>query len=189
MEPTSALPRLSRRGRLLLGGVVAAVVVGLAVIHWQWRHPEPVFDGGYGIAAPRPVGASVWTSLGPFSGDEGSVVEIRGLQPTLGRDEAAVRVEYLVCELDPDRLERLGVGGFGYGMPERAVDRSCVTTRPAIGASIELGADPPHELIVGVTPTRPGRSVVTGHEAAYRVGWQVGREDVAVTVRVRARPD
>jgi hypothetical protein len=47
---------------------------------------------------------------------------------------------------------------------------------------MRLGTDPGHELLVGVTPTRPGRTVIQSHRIQFREGWQKGSDDIHVEV-------
>jgi len=98
-----------------------------------------------------------------------------------------VKVEYVICDLDPVALEEDRVGGFGYGLPTRWVKRYCASTRPAEGADLVLRTDQRQELLVGITGTRPGRTVITGHDVSYRVGWQRGSSEIAVSTRLTAR--
>jgi hypothetical protein len=175
------------RRRLLYVALVAAVVAAMSVL-WLWRHPSQGFAGGYGLDGQRQVGHTLWTTL-VHSGRPGAdEVTITGLEPRVRLDGSRAAVEYVICELDPTVLDKEGVGSFGYGGSDRDLKRYCARTRPAVGATFRLRSEPPEELLVGVTPTRPGRTVITGHRISFRVGWQVGSDDIGVTVKLRARP-
>jgi hypothetical protein len=41
-------------------------------------------------------------------------------------------------------------------------------------------------LLVGVTPTRPGRTVIQSHRIEFREGWQKGSADIQVGVELNA---
>jgi hypothetical protein len=39
---------------------------------------------------------------------------------------------------------------------------------------------------VGVTPTRPGRTVIQSHRIQFKEGWQQGSDDIHVEVVLKA---
>lgn len=168
-------------------GVAIVLVVGVGALAWEWRHPEVSFDDGYGIGSDRRVGETVWTTLADSDELGSSPVTFTSLEPIFENDGAAVTVEYLICELDPVVLEEEGVDGFGYGGRTRDVERYCASTRPARRADLTHRSGTRQELLVGVTPTRPGETLISGHHVAYRVGWQRGSSDIQVEVDVRVR--
>jgi hypothetical protein len=175
------------RGRWLPVGVVVALVLAAGTLAWGWRHPDVSFEYGYGVAMTRDVGSTVWTTLADSDEPGGSAITFTSLTPRFRQDGARATVRYIICELDPAALDDDGVGGFGYGLPTRYVDRYCRSTRPAAGADLVLGADVRQELLVGITATQPGRTVITGHHVTYRVGWQRGSSDIHVATRLTAR--
>lgn len=183
-------PRTRRRTRRpwLLTGLALSLVVVVGAGVWTWRHPDVSFEYGYGMTMTRDVGFTVWTTLADSDRPGDSPITFTGLEPRFRQDGAAVRVEYVICDLDPVALEENGVTGFGYGGPTRWVKRYCAGTRPAEGADLVLGADQRQELLVGITATRPGRTVITGHDVTYRVGWRRGSDRIAVSTRLTARP-
>lgn len=175
------------RRRRLLAGLVAVVLVALAATAWFWLHPSQSFPGGYGMKVERKVGQTVWNTLVHTGTPGAEEVTITGLEPEFRRDGAAATVEYLICELDPAVLAEEGVVGFGAGLRSRAVDRYCTSTRPAVGATFRLRSQPPEEVLVGVTPTRPGRTAIARHHMSFDVGWQRGSDEIDVDVVVVAR--
>lgn len=179
--------RLSGRRRFATG-VVLVLVVAAGALAWTSRHPDVSFDYGYGMEMTRDVGFTVWTTLGDSDRPGDSPITFTGLEPRFEQDGAAVTVEYVVCDLDPVALEENGVSGFGYGGPTRWVERYCASTRPAEGADLVLRTGQRQELLVGITGTRPGRTVITGHHVSYRVGWQRGSSEIAVSTLLTARP-
>lgn len=185
-SPESRPSRLMRK-RWQVIGVAIALVVGVGGLAWSWRHPDVSFESSYGIGSDRRVGETVWTTLADSSEPGSSPVLFTDLEPIFENDGAAVTVEYLICELDPVALEEEGVGGFGYGGRTRDLKRYCASTRPAIGADFTRPSSSRRELLVGITPTRPGDTVISGHHVAYRVGWQRGSSDIHVEVDVRVR--
>jgi hypothetical protein len=182
-------PRTRRlsRGHWLATGVALLLVVATGAAVWTWRHPDVSFEYGYGMTMTRDVGFTVWTTLGDSDRPGDSPITFTDLEPRFRQDGAGVQVEYLICDLDPVALEEHGVGGFGYGGPTRWVERYCASTRPADGGDLVLRTDTRQELLVGITATRPGRTVITGHHVTYRVGWQRGSSEIAVSTRLTAR--
>lgn len=126
----------------------------------------------------------MWTTLVHSNQPGATRVRITGLEPVIDVDGAAVQVEYVICELDEEALAADGVSGFGYGVPARDVERYCARTTPAENAVLHLRSEPREELIVGVSPTRPGRTVITGHQISFRVGWQRGTDEIDVNVTI-----
>ena len=49
-----------------------------------------------------------------------------------------------------------------------------------VGADLTRSAGVRQELLVGITPTRRGRTVITGHRVTYREGWRRGSSDIHV---------
>lgn len=184
--PESRSRRISRT-RWLTIGVVFALVLAAGTVAWKWRHPDVSFEYGYGMAMTRDVGSAVWTTLADSDEPGGSPVTFTSLEPIFEQDGAEATVEYIICELDPTALEEDRVGGFGYGLATRYVERYCASTRPAEGADLILGTDIRQELLVGITSTQPGRTVIAGHHVSYRVGWQRGSSVIDVTTELTAR--
>lgn len=176
-----------RRWLVAAGVVVVLVVAG--VVAWDWRHLDQDYEGGYGIKPRVGVGEPIWTSLVHHGRDNSpGEVTITDIEPIIRTDGTEVEVEYLVCDLDQGYLEQEGVGGFAYGARDRDVDRYCVSTTPAKGATFDPSGDSLQELIVGVTATRPGRTVITGHHIEFEQGWRVGDSVIDVEIRLVAPP-
>ena len=175
------------RTRLLTIGAVFALVLAAGIVGWKWRHPDVSFEYGYGVSMTRNVGSTVWTTLADSDEPGGSPITFTRLEPIFKQDGAEATVEYVICELDPAALEEDRVGGFGYGLPTRYVERYCLSTSPAEGADLNLRTDVRRELLVGITSTQSGRTVISGHHVDYRVGWQRGRSDIDVTTQLTAR--
>lgn len=184
--PESRRHRLPRT-RFLTIGAVFALVLAASITGWKWRHPDVWFEYGYGMSMTRDVGSTVWTTLADSDEPGGSPVTFTHLEPIFKQDGAEAAVEYLICELDPVELKEDRVSGFGYGLPTRYVERYCLSTSPAETGDLILRTDVRQELLVGITSTQPGRTVISGHRVDYRVGWQRGRSDIHVTTQLAAR--
>jgi hypothetical protein len=166
--------------------LMAAVAVALGAAGWWSAHPPQIVAGGYGFESSRDPGQTFWTSLVHSQSDGAEEVVITGLAPRIRKDTSGAGVEYLICVLDTEVLADEGVGGFMFGGRDRDVDHYCSRTRPAIGSTLHLRADPPEEIIVGITPTRHGRIVIADHRIAYTVGWQRGHATINVSTKVRS---
>ena len=172
----------ARRKRRGLIGLVLVLVLAAAggALAWEWRHAEADFSYGYGIKPVIKVDQRVWTTLADSESQASDVITFSDLEPIFETDGTKATVEYLVCELDPVVLEKEGVGGFGYGMRDVYVDQVCADTWPAVGADLTRSPGVRQELLVGITPTRRGRTVITGHHVTYREGWRRGSSDIHV---------
>lgn len=171
---------------LLAAGLVVVLVVG-GVLAWDWRHLDQRYESGYGIKPRVGVGEPVWTTLVHHGVDGVEEVTITDIEPIVRTDGTEAEVEYLICQLDQDFLEQEGVGTFAYGASDRDLDRYCISTTPAEGATYDPSGDSLQELIVGVTATRTGRTIITGHHLEFEDGWRVGDDDIAVEIDLAVR--
>jgi hypothetical protein len=178
--------RRPRGWRIVQASLVLAVVLAVAATVWVWRHPDRSFDNNYGVGAKRAVGETMWTPLEDGRTSAPGEILIESIEPRMKSDGAAVVVEYAICDLDPALLAAEKVGGSPIGGRDRDLDRYCTRVVPADGASMRLGTDPGRELLVGVTPTRPGRTVIQSHRIQFKEGWQTGSDDVHVEVVLNA---
>ena len=177
-------PDAAARARQAAGVVTALALV--AGVTWFLRAPDRAFEAGYGIALKRPVGLRVWTVLEHGRTAAPGTIHIDRIEPVVTDDGAAVDVDYAICHLDPELLAADGVSGSGYGMPDRDARRYCTRLVPAEGATMRLGTNPGQELLVGVTTTRPGRSVIRSHRIEFSEGWRDGTADIHASVVIRA---
>lgn len=183
----SPKPPAPRDRRLLVRRLVALLVAAVAVgLGWVLSAPTHEFRAGYGMELERSTGTRIWAVLEHSQNQEPGVLSIHNIEPELTRDGAGVKVEYVVCHHDPGAMQA-GTTSVGYGMRDSHVLRVCDRLVPAAGASFELGAVPGQELLVGVTTTRPGRSVVRSHRIEFSQGWRHGSDVIHVEVIVAAR--
>lgn len=165
---------------------MAVIAAAIGAAGWWSTHPAQVVLGGYGMDSSRDPGQTFWTSLihSRTAGVEEMV--ITGLTPRVQNDSSGAAVEYLICVLDTEVLADERVGGFMFGGRDRDIDHYCSKTRPAIGSTLHLRADPPEEVLVGITPTKQGRSVIADHQITYKVGWQRGHATIRVSTKIRS---
>jgi hypothetical protein len=167
--------------------VVLAAMGLIAATTWVLRAPDRTFEVGYGIELKRAIGHRIWTVLEHGQTAAPGTIDIDSIEPNFTIDGAAVKVDYAVCLLDPEVLAADGVSGSGYGMPDRHVRRYCTRLVPAEGASMRLGTRPGQELLVGVTTTQPGRSVIQSHRIEFSEGWRQGTAEIHASVDIKAR--
>lgn len=181
-------PASRRIRRRTLQAVVTVATVGMiAATTWFLRAPDRTFEVGYGIELKRGIGDRIWTVLEHGQTAAPGTIEIEGINPNITSDGAAVKVEYAICHLDPAVLAAEGVSSSGYGMHDHHVRRYCTRLAPVEAASMQLGTKPGQELLVGVTPTRPGRSIIRSHLIEFSEGWRQGTAKIHASVDIRAR--
>lgn len=181
-ETTEDDLRRLRGWRIVQAALALAVVLAVTATAWLWRHPDRSFDSGYGVGVERAVGDTIWTPLEQGRTAAPGEIVIESIVPRMESDGASVEVEYAICHLDPATLAAEGVGGSPLGGRDRDLGRYCTRVVTAEGASMRLGTDPGRELLVGVTPTRPGRTVIQSHRIEFQEGWQKGSDDIHVAV-------
>lgn len=174
--------------RRILQAVAVTATVGLIVATtWFMRGPDRAFEAGYGIELERAMGHRIWTVLEHGQTAAPGTIDIDSINPNVTRDGAAVQVNYAVCQLDAQVLAAEGVSGSGYGMRDHHVRRYCTRLVPAEGATMRLGTKPGQELLVGVTTTQPGRSVIRSHRIEFHEGWRRGAAEIHASVDITAR--
>lgn len=175
--------------RRTLQAVLVLTAMGLiaATTAWVMRPPDRTFEAGYGIEVKRAPGHRIWTVLEHGQSAAPGTIDIDSIEPNVTTDGAAMKVDYAVCHLDPTVLAANGVSGSGYGMSDRHVHRYCTRLVPAEGASMRLGIKPGQELLVGVTTTQPGRSVIRSHRIEFSEGWRQGTAEIHASVDIKTR--
>ncbi len=188
MDETSALlgepqrtyePRFGVRRWVGLVTLVAVVTAGVG-FGWWVRHPEELRWGGYGFATQRAVDEPLWASVSDPAPrpEDRRVLTLDAIEPT--GLEGRADVDYFVCRLRP-------VGDPVMTGSDDDVQQTCRELVPALGATLDLEEDPRQQLMVRVTPTRPGVVRIRAHRVTYGDGWQTGTDTVGPRLRIRAR--
>ncbi len=174
--------------KAVLSAVVALAVVGLVAWGaWWTRHPT-LFHDSYAdgqsahVQAQRPVLVGML-----YSATSGRVssVHIDKLSPRLVRDTAGGTFTFELCTLKSSNTSMgMAAGGLGVLRPY------CTTMAPAVGADFTVGGGERQQIVMVVTPARPGIIRVAGLDLTYTAGWQKGTEHVGIgtTLFVRAHP-
>ena len=176
--PARKVPRRTLWVTSVAAGTV--LVAGLAAAGWSWRHPAAFTEaGGWGVGhKDLPLGVPLY--LGMSNEDRGTsgVVSIHAARPHVVSDSASARIEFFVCTID----ESAGVGAIGTSLGSDIHDY-CSALVPAEGATLELNADPPQQLVMAVSLTNAGRVQVQGIDLDYSDGWQRGTQRIGGDVR------
>lgn len=179
------------RGRLRAAAAVtvAAAVVGGLVWAWEWRtHPDvlPGYGNGYnGTLAP---GQTLYVGLTFPDPDEGEEITLEAAVPrVVARNDAGATVATRLCTLDPQELRSSGIGAIGSVDGEDFL-RYCPDPAPVTeGTRLDLAAEPAQQLLLAVTPSRPGVVLVRGVDLTYSHGWRHGTQTIGPRLRVEAR--
>jgi hypothetical protein len=99
---------------------------------------------------------------------------IHGATPRGLTDSTGARFHYFICTLRP------GPSLDGVWTPSQ-IRRACGTLTPAVGAVMGL---PHQQLLVAVTPRRPGVVVFYGLDLKYAAGWRDGTQHIGGDVRI-----
>jgi hypothetical protein len=164
---------------------VAVAAIVLAVVGFelwqQWRSPAAFGESHEVYQDDGSVGEPLYVGISHDRRAADGSVTIHGAEADVARDEAAARVEYFVCTVDPTS----GVGSIG-AVDATMIARECTTLDPVTGGVLDLNADPRQQVVMGVTATRPGTTVVRGTALSYTHGWQRGTQYLDVGLRLTA---
>lgn len=171
---------------IVVGGISAVMVLAGLAWAWHWRtHPE-VFPGdgnGYGGLLEQPQRTMYFGVTDPYPGKGGSVT-LESASPRTVKNTANASFEFYVCTLD---VSGNGYSAFGAGDP-RQFASDCAEPIPVTeGTVLDVGADPPQQLVMGVTVRRPGVVRTLGVDLTYSHGWQHGTQAVGAHLRMRSR--
>ena len=158
--------------RLVVSAVALGLLAGLLLL-WQWRSPE-VFDEGFGLLYEDkdwPVGEPIYLGITQEPHGARGSIEIHGAEPDIVQDNAGVRIDYLLCVVEPSS----GVGSIG-SVTSTDIDEQCSSLTPVEGQDMELNADPRQQVVVSVTATQPGTVEIGGTELSYSYGWRRGSQ-------------
>ncbi|WP_395695018.1 hypothetical protein [Nocardioides sp.] len=175
---------MRRRWRSVVAAVVAAVVVvallvGVALLGWSWRHPTAFDDSGAGFEVGDGggrVGRTTYIGM-TFPGAGEGTVHLDAATPVVVSGGASATTGVLVCTMS---------GGSAVGLAHgREVEQYCSPLEAAAGADLSLGPEPRQQLMLAVTPTRPGERIkVDGVDVTYTDGWRHGTQRVPGTFTV-----
>jgi hypothetical protein len=172
---------VSQFARVEAIALLAAVVV-LAGAYW-WSHPN-VLDHGSGLSGDLEVGQAQYFSVADHLSGYDETIRVLRVKPHIVRDETAAYYEFLTCVLkDADR-------GLGAG-DARDVSAFCASTKPTTGAAFGLQDGTRSQILMEVTPTKPGRLELEGVDVRYRRSgghlFQTGTQLSGTTMKFTAK--
>jgi hypothetical protein len=162
--------------RLLQAALVVAVVGGLTLLGWTWRHPHAFHEsGGWGITAEKTqVGETVYVGMSYPQGREGGHVLLRSGHPNFDSGAEIAEVEILLCTIDPGAR----IGAIGSYVGDR-IHRDCSALVPIEGQRIDLQYEPlRQQVVVGATLTHRGSVTISDITLDYDYGWQRGSQRI-----------
>lgn len=173
----TAEQQADRRGhRALLVLACAGLVVGLlALAQHRWTSPTLLEESGTGFAGdaqpladfPLYVGLSA-----PAEAADRETLTIRGHRAHFSENTARATAGLAACTLREDQPDIVALGTVMGTTQARA---TCSSLRPVRrGTEVRHGGDrgEAEQLVLVVTPTRPGTARVTSVDVDYARGWQ-----------------
>jgi len=161
-------------GRLLRGGLIAAVVVGVALLGWSWRHPEAFHDsGGWGVTAPNSkIGETLYVGMSYPRSEDGGYVTLHGGHVNFNSGADNADVELLLCTIDPNA----GVGAIGSYRGD-SIHEDCSNLVPIHGQRLHLeSAGMSQQVVLAVTLTYRGSVDISDITLDYTYGWHRGSQ-------------
>jgi hypothetical protein len=177
--PEEDPPAQTGRRRQIIVGAVAALVLVLGFLAWDWRTSPDTFRGyGSGLRAPVDVGHSLHVRMTWESVDiEPRTVTLHDVSARVVKDTAGPEITFSLCRAEEEPISSAR-GPLG---------RWCSEVLPIDDTEMTLNADPHDIVVMTIRPTKPGVVRVRGMDLTYTDGWQRGTEQTGLTVVVRAR--
>ncbi len=173
-------PRTRRRltARAVVGVVAVASVAGLGWAGWERDHPTAFVDNGASVGMdPLPAGKTLYFGV-TWPGNPDHDVVLESAHPRVTTDSAASDVEVVACVAG-------GLEGTPIGTAfDSHLDRYCSKVLPIWPdePDVRLSSARHDQLLIRVTPRRPGRVEIAGVDVVYRDGWQQGHQKVTARV-------
>ena len=164
-----------------LGALVVLALVASGVLLSQWRHPSAFPEaGGWAVGVRhQKINEPVFVGITFPDQDAEGTVSIDTVKGHGVTNTAEAELSYFVCTIDT------AVDAIGSGS-QADVDDVCSTLAPADGATLSLGIRSREQLLLKVTPTKPGVVRLHGLDITYAHGWQHGTQHIGGDVNVRA---
>lgn len=166
---------------LVVAVVIGAVVACLGVLESQRRHPEAFAEaGGWGFRGPGRVGEAKYVGMSYDRRGEHGTVTIHEVSPDLVENTSAARFRFFVCRVGGVKT----IGAIGI-VGEEGIANSCLSLEPAGGAELRLGRSPMDQIVMAVTPMKPGRVRIRSLHVTYSRGWQSGTQTIGGRITLR----
>jgi hypothetical protein len=165
--------------------VVAAAATTTWFVHWRSSLHVLLGYPAYGSAQPLAVGQSLYFGNNliaaraiSHSDDAGLSLHVSAVRPLVATNTSAADITVLRCPL--------AFGGAGPdGIDRRRADAVCTSLTPFDGGSVHIGSrEGDDDIVLAVTPHRPGTVRIAGLEVSYSTGLRHGTQHVGVQARV-----
>ena len=162
--------------RALTAITAAMVVTVLLAAGGRWlTHADALPSSGNQVTVPTAVGRTVWMSAAistspPRDGRPvGARLQLRQVTPHVLENSSGATVDVLLCRRNADPV----AVGAQFDPPPR----QCASIEPFRSADVILSQRPGGaELLVRVTPHRPGLVRIGGLDISYRTGLRTGSQ-------------
>lgn len=170
----------------MLGVAVLAVVAGLVVLSWTWRHPtafEEPGGWGFGTSFALQDGQPLYVGMSyPAEGRTSGQVTLHGGHADVDEGADVAETELLLCTLAPDAE----VGAIGSYRGDTIHD-DCSSLVPIEGRTLDLtGPGLRQQVVLALSLKGPGRVHVSGITLDYTDGWQRGSQRTGGEVETTA---
>lgn len=112
-------------------------------------------------------------------GEHGTVT-IHEVSADLAENSSAAQIRFFVCRVGGTRT----IGAIGI-VDQAEMNSSCLSLEPAREAEVRLGRAPMDQIVMAVTPTRPGRVTVRSLRVTYSQGWKTGTQKIGGHITFR----
>ena len=162
---------------------LGVAVVTAAALAWQWRTHPRAFEAAGGWTAGHDslaAGRTVYVGMSYEAREARGHATLETLSPRVVLNSSNATIRLFVCHVNPDGdVGAIGVEG------RRHIDDDCRSLVPARGARVELNAEPKQQVVIEISPRRPGQVLVDGIDITYSHGWQRGLQRVGGRVDIR----
>ncbi|MDO7869552.1 hypothetical protein [Nocardioides jiangxiensis] len=168
--------------RLARIAIVLVLIAIATAVGWTWRHPKTFDDYPMGLQQDMrlgKVGEPFYFSL-TQGWDDRPTVTLHDARPEITVNTAAAEVRVVACRIKTTSNSLIGSAG------EATASETC-DIQPIHDATLNAKADHLTQLLLEVTPHRPGRVEVRSVDLNYSEGWRSGHQRTGDRVTLRAR--
>jgi hypothetical protein len=174
----------SNRARRIAFVLILGVALIASVLALRWRsHVEVFQDAGNEMGMlihPGPGQAAVVGMTYPRDDENNQRVTVTAARPNVVVNTADATFKVQIC------VRRAGVGAISAD-DLRNLGQYCAHVVPAKGASMWVRGARPDQVIVTVTPRRPGTVRLRGLHLTYSHGWHHGSQNTGFGFVLRVR--
>ncbi|CAN5144047.1 hypothetical protein BH09ACT12_BH09ACT12_08180 [soil metagenome] len=161
--------------------VVVALLTGVSVVAWTWRHPTAFGDAPSEVSTSADtwhVDEAIFVGM-TYPVAEGSVpVTLHEAEANVVTNTADATITFGICTLTPDKGTIGSVRAKGFST-------LCTSWLPVADHRLASSTDQPEQLLMKVTPHQPGSVEIAGAAVTYSDGWQRGAQDIGEYLSLR----